>query len=78
MRIFITSIIGTMTGSDHCALWGCNAGGGGGGYSGINVTRCPTEPNILHPKNYMDLILCTQKNTRLEILDPKKYMTFIP
>ena len=27
----------------------------------------PTEPNILHPKNYMDLIL-TQKNTRLEII----------
>ena len=24
----------------------------------------------------MDLILCTHKNTRLEILDPKKYMTF--
>ena len=38
----------------------------------------PTEPNILHPKKYMDLILCTQKNTRLEILDPKKYMTFMP
>ena len=28
----------------------------------------PTEPNILHPKKYMDLILCTQKNTRLEII----------
>ena len=36
------------------------------GYSGINVTGGPTEPNILHPKKYMDLILCTQKNTRLE------------
>ena len=43
-------------------------GGGGGGV--------PTEPNILHPKKYMDLILCTHKNTRLEILDLKKYMTF--
>ena len=32
------------------------------------------EPNILHPKKYMDLILCTQKNTRLDILDPKKYI----
>ena len=30
-------------------------GGGGGG-------------NILHPKKYMDLILCTQKNTSLEIM----------
>ena len=38
-----------------------DGGGGGGG---------PTEPNILHPKKYMDLILYTQKNTRLEILDP--------
>ena len=28
----------------------------------------PTEPNILHPKKYMDLILCTQKNTRLKIM----------
>ena len=28
----------------------------------------PTEPNILHPKKYMDLILCTQKITRLEII----------
>ena len=46
-----------------------DGGGGGGG---------PTEPNILHPKKYMDLILCTQKNTRLEILDPKKYKTLIP
>ena len=36
-----------------------------------------TEPNILHPKKYMDLILCTQKNTRLDILDPEKNMTFI-
>ena len=34
--------------------------GGGGG---------PTEPDILHPKKYMDVILCTQKNTRLEILE---------
>ena len=34
-------------------------GGGGGG---------PTEPNILNPKKYMDLTLCTQKNTRLEII----------
>ena len=53
---------------------------GGGGYSGINVTGGggATEPNILHPKKYMDLILCTQINTRLELLDPKKYMTFIP
>ena len=38
------------------------------GYSGINVTGGggggggPTEPNILHPKKYMDLILCIQKN----------------
>ena len=36
-----------------------------GGYSGINVTGGggggPTEPNILHPKKYMDVILCTQK-----------------
>ena len=38
----------------------------------------PTEPNNLCPKKYMDLILCTQENTRLEILDPKNYMTFIP
>ena len=54
---------------------------GAAGYSGINVMGGgggPTEPNILHPKKYMDLVLCTQKNTRLEILDPKKYMTFIP
>ena len=41
------------------------------GYSGINVMGDPTEPNILHPKKYMDLILCTQKNTRLDILDQK-------
>ena len=43
--------------------------GGGRGQSGINVMGRggPTEPNILHPKKYMDLILCmhTQKNTRL-------------
>ena len=32
-----------------------------------------TESYILHQKKYMDHILCTQKNTRLEILDPKKY-----
>ena len=51
-------------------------GGGGGGYSGINVTGGPMEPNILHPKKYMDHILCTQKNTRLEILDPKKIHDF--
>ena len=38
------------------------------GYSGINVTGDPTEPNILNPKKYMDLILCTHKNTRLEII----------
>ena len=43
------------------------------GYSGINVTGGgggggPAEPNILNPKKYMDLILCTQKNTRLEII----------
>ena len=44
------------------------------GYSGINVTGGQTEPNILHPRKYMELILCTQKNTRLDILDPKKYM----
>ena len=42
-----------------------DGGGGGGG---------PMEPNILHPKKNMDLILCTQKKTRLDILDPKKYM----
>ena len=40
---------------------------GGGGYSGINVTGGLTEPNILNPKKYMDLILCTKKNTRLEL-----------
>ena len=37
-----------------------------GGYSGINVTGGGggglTEPNILNPKKYLDLILCTQKN----------------
>ena len=51
------------------------------GYSGINAVNVtggggggPTEPNILHPKKYMDLILCSQKNTRLDILDPKKYI----
>ena len=59
--------------AEHCIPGGVlgykRDGGGGGG---------ATEPNILHPKKYMDLILCTQKNTRLEILDPKKYMTFIP
>ena len=40
------------------------------GYSGINVTGGggPMEPNIMNPKKYMDLILCTQKNTRLEII----------
>ena len=32
------------------------------GYLGINVTKGPTEPNILNPKKYM------QKNTRLEII----------
>ena len=42
---------------------------GGRGYSGINVKAGPTEPNILHPKKYVDVILCTQKNTRLEILE---------
>ena len=36
-----------------------DGGWGGGG---------PTESNILNPKKYMDLILCTQKNTRLEII----------
>ena len=40
-----------------------NVTGGGGGGGG------PTDPNILHPKKYLDPILCTQKNTRLEILD---------
>ena len=35
--------------------------------SNIIINR--TEPNILNPKTYMDVILCTPKNTRLEILD---------
>ena len=55
---------------------------GGGGYSGINMTgggEGPTEPNILHPKKYMDLILCYQKNTRLEIVlsDPAGTLAWI-
>ena len=52
----------------HVGYSGINVTGGGGGGGGA------TEPNILHPRKYMDLILCTQKNTRLDILDPKKYM----
>ena len=43
-------------------------GGGGGGVLGYKRDGGPTEPNILHPKKYMDLILSTQKNTRLEII----------
>ena len=42
-------------------------GGGVLGYKHDGGVGGPTEPNILHPKKYMDLILCTQKNTRLEI-----------
>ena len=43
--------------------------GGGGGGGVLEYKRDgggPTEPNILHPKKFLDLILCTQKNTRLE------------
>ena len=46
-------------------LLGYKRDGGGGGGGG------PTEHNIFNLKKYMDLILCTQKNTRLDILDPK-------
>ena len=55
----------TSAWSPHPVLWlvlhpggvlGYKRDGGGGGGGG------PTEPNILHPKKYMDLILCIQKN----------------
>ena len=45
------------------------------GYSGINVTGGgggPTEPNILNPKKYMDLILRTQKKYKTGHFRPKK------
>ena len=47
-----------------------------GGVLGYKRDGGPTEPNILHPNKYMDLLLCTHKNTGLEILDPKRCMAF--
>ena len=50
-----------------CEKWPvtCSQPRGGGvlGYKHDEGEGGPTEPNILHPEKYMDLILCTQKNT---------------